>query len=39
MSDARRMADRYVETATADGKEALAELFAADAVFLRPRSS
>ena len=36
MSDARRIADRYVETATADGKEALAELFAADAVFHAP---
>lgn len=36
MADARSTAERYVEVATADGKEALAELFASDAVFHAP---
>jgi hypothetical protein len=36
MSDPRATADRYVEVATADGKEALAELFAPTAVFMAP---
>jgi ketosteroid isomerase-like protein len=36
MPDPRATAHRYVEIATADGKEALATLFAPDAVFLAP---
>jgi limonene-1,2-epoxide hydrolase len=39
MKDARLTADRYVEVATADGKEALATLFAPDAVFHAPDGS
>jgi limonene-1,2-epoxide hydrolase len=39
MTDARSTAQRYVEIATADGKEALAELFAPDATFLAPDGS
>jgi hypothetical protein len=36
ISHARATADRYVEIATADGKEALATLFAPDAAFHAP---
>jgi len=36
MPDPRATADRYVEVATADGKEALAELFAPEGVFMAP---
>jgi limonene-1,2-epoxide hydrolase len=36
MPGARDTADHYVEVATADGKEALADLFALDAVFHAP---
>jgi limonene-1,2-epoxide hydrolase len=36
MPDPRATADRYVEVATADGKEALATLFALDASFDAP---
>jgi len=36
MPGARDTADRYVEVATADGKEALANLFSPDAVFHAP---
>jgi hypothetical protein len=36
MPDPRITADRYVEVALADGKEALALLFAPDATFLAP---
>ena len=39
MPGARATADRYVEIATADGKEALATLFAPDAVFHAPDGS
>jgi limonene-1,2-epoxide hydrolase len=39
MTDARTTADRYVEVATADGKDALATLFAPDAVFHAPDGS
>src|SRR5205823_6320769 len=39
MSDPRTTADRYVEVATADGKEALATLFAPDGVFHAPDGS
>ena len=35
----RQVADRYVEIATADGKAALAELFAPDGVFHAPDGS
>jgi hypothetical protein len=34
--DPRKVVDRYIEVATADGKGALADLFAPDAVFLAP---
>jgi limonene-1,2-epoxide hydrolase len=36
MPDARSTADRYVAVATADGKDALATLFAPDGVFHAP---
>jgi limonene-1,2-epoxide hydrolase len=36
MPDPRATADRYVAVATADGKDALAELFSPDAVFHAP---
>ena len=36
MPDPRATVDRYVEVATADGKEALATLFALDATFQAP---
>jgi limonene-1,2-epoxide hydrolase len=36
MPDPRATADRYVAVATADGKEALAELFTVEAVFHAP---
>jgi SnoaL-like domain len=36
MADARATADRYVEVAKADGKDALATLFAVDGVFHAP---
>jgi limonene-1,2-epoxide hydrolase len=36
MPDPRVTADRYVEVATADGKEALATLFGPDALFQAP---
>ena len=39
MSDPRATADRYVAVATADGKEALAELFAPDATFHAPNGT
>jgi limonene-1,2-epoxide hydrolase len=39
MSDPRATADRYVAIATADGKEALAELFTADATFHAPNGT
>jgi uncharacterized protein (TIGR02246 family) len=39
MTAARATADRYVAVATADGKEALATLFAPDGVFHAPDGS
>ena len=39
MPGPRQVADRYVEIATADGKAALAELFARDGVFHAPDGS
>jgi ketosteroid isomerase-like protein len=39
MADPRRTAERYVEIATADGKEALADLFAPDGTFLAPNGT
>ncbi len=39
MSAPREVADRYVEIATADGKAALATLFASDATFHAPDGS
>jgi limonene-1,2-epoxide hydrolase len=39
MPTPRQVADRYVEVATADGKAALAELFAPDGVFHAPDGS
>jgi hypothetical protein len=39
MANPRATADRYVEVATADGKEALAELFAMDGLFQAPNGS